>query len=194
MFDKPIVLASASPRRHEILELAGIPHEIIPATDESTEPNLTPEARALALARCKARDVASRCPNRVVLGADTIVVRDNDVLGKPHSDSEAVDMLLSLQGREYKVMTGVWLIVTDSVGKAVKEDGFTDVAAVEFLPFDRAEAEKYVSCGESSDKAGAYAIQGKGMRLVDSISGDFYTVMGLPGGRLIRFLEQFLSK
>lgn len=194
MLDKPLVLASASPRRHEILELAGIPHEIIPATDESAESNLTPETRAMALARCKARDVASRCPDRVVLGADTIVVRDNDVLGKPHSDGEAVDMLLSLQGREHKVMTGVWFIVTDKHGTAVKEDGFTDVATVKFLDFDRAEAEEYVSSGESRDKAGAYAIQGKGMRLVESISGDFYTVMGLPGGRLIRFLHRFLSE
>lgn len=194
MLDKPIVLASASPRRHEILELAGIPHEIIPATDESAESNLTPEARAMALARCKARDVASRCPDRVVLGADTIVVRDNDVLGKPHSDGEAVDMLLSLQGREHKVMTGVWFIVTDKHGTAVKEGGFTDIATVKFLDFDRTEAEEYVSSGESRDKAGAYAIQGKGMRLVESISGDFYTVMGLPGGRLIRFLHRFLSE
>ena len=194
MLDKPLVLASASPRRHEILELAGIPHEIIPATEESAEQSLTPEARALALARCKARDVASRCPNRVVLGADTIVVRDDNVLGKPHSDDEAANMLLSLQGREHKVMTGVWAVVVDSDGKVVKEGGFTDIAAVKFLDFDRAEAEKYVACGESRDKAGAYAIQGKGMRLVESISGDFYTVMGLPGGRLIRFLDRFLSK
>lgn len=193
MIDNPIVLASASPRRHEILDLAGIPHEVLPADDESSEPHLSPKEKALALARCKARNVAARCRNRIVLGADTIVVRDDIVLGKPKSDAEAVEMLLSLQGREHKVMTGVWVVHTDDNGNAVKENGFTDIATVKFLPFSRVDAENYVSTGESSDKAGSYAIQGKGMRFVESINGDFYTVMGLPGGRLIRFLDDFLS-
>jgi septum formation protein len=121
----------------------------------------------------------------VVLGADTIVVRDLDVLGKPRDDKDAVEMLLSLAGREHQVMTGVW------VCSPQKCDGFTDVATVRFFPFTREEAEEYVRTGEPKDKAGSYGIQGLGMRFVEGINGDFYTVMGLPGGRLRRFLLEF---
>ncbi len=191
MTDNRLVLASASPRRHEILTLAGIPHEIIPARDESAPADLPPYERVLALARSKMQDVATRCCNRIVLGADTMVVLDDIALGKPRSEQQAVDMLLSLQGREHMVMTGVWLGLTDARGSIVKQDGFTDVARVKFYPFDQRQAEMYVATGESMDKAGAYAIQGFGMRFVESIHGDFYTVMGLPGGRLLRFLDAF---
>ena len=100
-------------------------------------------------------------------------------------------MLLSLSGKTHYVMTGVWVIRTDEAGNAVKEDGFTDVAEVVFYPITREEAENYVATGEPLDKAGSYAIQGKGMRFVERIDGDFYTVMGLPGGRLLRFLTDF---
>ena len=100
-------------------------------------------------------------------------------------------MLLALGGRTHQVMTGVWVISTDAEGNTVKSDGFTDVAEVEFYPLSRPEAEAYVATGEPLDKAGAYGIQGKGMRFVSGIRGDFYTVMGLPGGRLVRFLAEF---
>ena len=100
-------------------------------------------------------------------------------------------MLLSLQGRTHLVRTGVWVIRTDADGAAVKQDGFTDTAQVQFFPFDRQEAEAYVATGEPMDKAGAYGIQGYGLRLVEKVCGDFYTVMGLPGGRLLRFLAGF---
>ncbi len=193
MRDVQLVLASASPRRHEILNLAGIPHEIIPTNAEWADETLPPADRVLALAKSKAQDVASKCPDRLVLGSDTMVVLDDLVLGKPRSSEQAVDMLLSLQGKEHSVMTGVWLTLTDAEGNAVKEDGFTDVATVKFLPFDRDEALSYVSTGESNDKAGAYGIQGKGMRFVEYIHGDFYTIMGLPSGKLIRFIDSFLE-
>ncbi|MBE6778948.1 MAG: septum formation protein Maf [Ruminococcaceae bacterium] len=189
--DKPLILASASPRRREILTLAGIPFEVFPADEEVAPEGLPAVDRVLALARSKATWVAARHPGRTVLGADTMVAVDNVALGKPHSASEAVEMLLSMQGREHQVLTGVWVIRTDESGSVVKEDGFTDVAHVKFYPFDREEAEHYVSTNESMDKAGAYAIQGKGMRFVEGIRGDFYTVMGLPGGRLVRFLRDF---
>ena len=188
-----LVLASASPRRHEILDLAGIPHVIMPSSEECADHTLPPYERVLALAKSKAQDVAAKCPDRLVLGADTMVVLDDMVLGKPQSPEKAVEMLLSLQGKEHKVMTGVWLTLTNADGESVKEGGFTDVAAVKFLPFDRDEAQKYVETGECNDKAGAYGIQGKGMRFVESIHGDFYTIMGLPGGKLIRFIDAFLA-
>lgn len=135
--------------------------------------------------------VAGQFPARVVLGADTMVELDGRMLGKPHTEQEAVDMLLSLQGRTHLVRTGVWVIRTDADGAAVKQDGFTDTAQVRFFPFDRQEAEAYVATGEPMDKAGAYGIQGYGLRLVEKVCGDFYTVMGLPGGRLLRFLAGF---
>ena len=186
-----IILASASPRRREILTLAGVTFEVSPAMDEEAPSGLEPEELVKALARCKAKQVAGKHPNRLILGADTMVVLDNHMLGKPRTASEAVDMLMRLQGRAHQVMTGVWLIRTDEIGNIVKEDGFTDVADVKFYPMTEREAVAYVATGESMDKAGAYAIQGYGMRNVEAINGDFYTVMGLPGGRLLRFMQMF---
>ncbi len=186
-----LILASASPRRREILTLAGIPFDVCPADDEYAPETLSPAERAMALARSKAAQVAANHPARLILGADTTVALDDRVMGKPHSEEEAVEMLLALQGRQNTVLTGVWLIETDAAGNVVKENGFTDKAAVKFFPFDRDEALAYVATGEPMDKAGAYGIQGYGMRLVESICGDFYTVMGLPGGRLLRFIRDF---
>ena len=120
-----------------------------------------------------------------------MVVLDEVALGKPKDSDDALSMLMALQGRTHQVMTGVWIIETDERGKAVKQDGFTDVTTVDFWAFSKDEAEEYVATGEPADKAGAYAIQGKGMRFVKSICGDYYTVMGLPGGRLLRFLKEF---
>ena len=190
MKDK-IVLASASPRRREILALGGVPFEVCPAADESAPAYLPPEELVLALARSKASQVAAQFANRVILGADTMVVLDGEMLGKPASPAGAVEILMRLQGREHQVMTGVWLIRTNSVSETVKEEGFTDVVRVKFFPMTREEAEEYVASGEPMDKAGAYGIQGYGMRFVEGICGDFYTVMGLPSGRLLRFLHEF---
>lgn len=190
MKDK-VILASASPRRREILALGGVPFEVCPAADEQAPDGLTPAEMVRALARSKASQVAAQFPDHVILGADTMVVLDGKMLGKPTSQEEAVDMLMNLQGREHQVMTGVWLIRTNSEKTTVKEDGFTDVATVKFFPMTRDEAEEYVATGEPMDKAGAYGIQGYGMRFVEGISGDFYTVMGLPAGRLLRFLRDF---
>lgn len=189
--DETIVLASASPRRREILSLIGVSFEVCPATDEDAPNGLTPAQRVMALARSKATQVAKNYADRVVLGSDTMVVLDDEMLGKPHSEQEAVDMLMRLQGREHQVMTGVWVIRTDSEKNIVKESGFTDVATVKFFPMTERDATDYVATGDPMDKAGAYGIQGIGMRYVEGICGDFYTVMGLPGGRLYHFLRQF---
>lgn len=193
MKGKGIILASASPRRREILTLGGVPFEVCPAADEQAPDHLAPAELVRALARSKASQVAAQFADRVILGADTMVVLDGKLLGKPTSKQHAVDMLMSLQGREHQVMTGVWLIRTNSSKKTVKEDSFTDVATVKFFPMTREEAEEYVATGEPMDKAGAYGIQGYGMRFVEGICGDFYTVMGLPAGRLLRFLQDFTA-
>ena len=189
--NETVILASASPRRREILTLAGVPFEVCAAADEDAPSGLSPEDRVKALARSKATQVAAKFPNKLVLGADTMVVLDGQMLGKPKSEAQAVDMLMRLQGREHQVMTGVWVIRTNGEGEIVKEEGFTDIAHVKFFPMTEREAHDYVKTGECMDKAGAYAIQGYGMRNVEAIRGDFYTVMGLPGGRLLRFLQNF---
>ncbi len=191
MKNNPIILASASPRRREILSLGGVPFEVSPAADEQAPNNLPPEELVRALARSKATQVALKYADRVVLGADTMVVLDGKMLGKPKSAEHAVEMLMNLQDREHQVMTGVWCIRTNEEKNIVKEDGFTDIASVKFFPMTRDEAENYVATGEPMDKAGAYGIQGYGMRFVEGINGDFYTVMGLPAGRLLRFLRSF---
>lgn len=193
MKDNPIILASASPRRREILTLGGVPFEVCPAADEQAPRDLSPEELVRALARSKATQVATQYANRITLGADTMVVLDGELLGKPTSKEHAVEMLMNLQGREHQVMTGVWLIRTNGEKSVVKEDGFTDEATVKFYPMTREEAEEYINTGEPMDKAGAYGIQGYGMRFVEGIHGDFYTVMGLPAGRLLRFLRDFTA-
>ena len=189
---KPLILASQSPRRQEILTLAGFEFSVCPADAEWAPEGLMPYDRVRELARSKAAQVAKNHPNSIVLGSDTMVVFGENALGKPCDEQNAVDMLMGLQGRTHEVMTGVWVIETDDAGNAVKEDGFTDVTTVDFWAFSEAEAAEYVATGEPMDKAGAYGIQGKGMRLVKGINGDFFTVMGLPGGRLIRFFREFM--
>ena len=188
---KPLILASASPRRQEILTQADLEFIVHPANTEWAPDGLTPYDRVRELARSKATEVSRLYPDSLILGSDTMVVLEDRALGKPRDEQDAVAMLLSLQGRTHQVMTGVWLIETDGQGDTVKEDGFTDVTEVDFYAFSANEAEEYVSTGEPMDKAGAYGIQGKGMRFVSGIRGDYFTVMGLPGGRLLRFLTEF---
>lgn len=190
---KPLILASQSPRRQEILTLAGFEFSVHPAAGEWAPDNMPPYDRVRALARSKAEQIAALHPNSYILGSDTMVVLDDVALGKPKDAEDALSMLMSLQGRSHQVMTGVWIIETDAHGNAVKQDGFTDVTTVDFWAFSRDEAAEYIATNEPMDKAGAYGIQGKGMRLVKGISGDFYTVMGLPGGRLVRFFAAFIS-
>lgn len=193
MLSKPLVLASQSPRRQEILTLAGLSFTVHPAEGEWAPADLPPYERVCALARSKAEQIAPLHPNSLILGSDTMVVLDDQALGKPKDDADAVEMLLALADRSHQVMTGVWIIETDSAGNAAKQSGFTDVTDVDFWAFSRNEALEYVATGEPKDKAGAYGIQGKGMRFVKGIRGDFYTVMGLPGGRLLRFLTEFFG-
>ena len=190
---KLLVLASQSPHRQEILTLAGLPFIVHPAEGEWAPDDLPPYDRVRALARSKAEQIASLHPNAYVLGSDTMVVLDEMALGKPKDPEDALLMLMSLQGRSHQVMTGVWIIETDECGNIVKQDGFTDVTTVDFWAFSQEEAAEYVATDEPKDKAGAYAIQGMGMRFVKGICGDYYTVMGLPGGRLLRFLAEFSS-
>lgn len=167
----PLVLASSSPRRRQLLEMVGIPFVVAaPQVQELRLPREPPARYARRLARDKARAV----PGARVLGADTIVVLGDRVLEKPRDAEDAVAMLRSLQGRRHDVITAICLIA-DGV-----EYEAADTTAVYFRPVDEAFLRRYVSTGEALDKAGAYAIQGYGAALVERIEGDFFSVMGLP--------------
>ena len=184
MTPQRIVLASQSPRRRELLSLIGIPHEVRPADlDESLLPGESPTEHAERLARSKAETIAAREPRAVVIGSDTIVVLDGDVLGKPRDTAEASAMLRRLSGRTHTVHTAV----------AVARDGRTvsDVESVEvtFRPLDDTQIEAYIATGEPMDKAGAYGIQGYGAVIVERVHGDYFAVMGLALGRLVSLLE-----
>lgn len=183
----PLILASASPRRREILTLLGLPFEAVPAENEpAVDPLLPLDQAVCAVARGKAAEVAARFPGRVVLGADTMVSVDGLTLGKPRDEADARRMLRLLQGRSHEVYTGVWVF---GPGYPSAGYGFADRARVCFFPLSAREIDEYVATGEPMDKAGAYGIQGRGLRNIRGIEGDFYTVMGLPGGRLWRFLN-----
>ena len=168
---RPLVLASGSPRRRQLLEMLGIPVLVQPsAVQEIPLPREAPAAYARRLARDKARAV----PGEYVLGADTIVVVDGTILEKPADDREALDMLRRLAGRRHEVITAVCLVADGIEHEAL------DTTAVYFRPADDVFLAAYVATGEPRDKAGAYGIQGFGAALVERIEGDFFGVMGLP--------------
>jgi septum formation protein len=175
---RPLVLASTSPRRRELLAGAGFRFQVAsPDVDESALAGESPESLARRLALAKAHAVAPRAPrDACVLGADTVVVIDRVLLGKPRDRAEAVEMLLRLAGRTHRVLTGFALVVA---GLAREESGVEE-SLVRMHAVDRATAESYAATGEPLDKAGAYAAQGAGGRFVAEIRGSRTNVIGLP--------------
>lgn len=181
-----IVLASSSPRRQELLRQVGIPFEVdAPEVDEHVLEPLPPASLVEQLALRKARTVARRHPGRIVLGADTIVVVDGEVLGKPADRADAAAMLERLSGRSHQVLTGVAVVRGD------RELVEHEETVVRFGPLTREQVEWYVATGEPMDKAGAYGIQGRAAALISAISGDYYNVVGLPLYRTVQMLSQF---
>lgn len=179
-----VILASASPRRRELLTLVGIEHDVRPANiDESYLAGETPRDHAERLAREKASAIAADT-DAVVIGSDTIVVVDGDVLGKPRDRAHAVEMLRRLSGRSHTVMTGVAVRWRDTLVSDLVEVGVT------FRRLELEEIERYVDTGEPMDKAGAYGIQGYGATIVDRVDGDYFAVMGLSLNRLVGLLRQ----
>jgi septum formation protein len=175
----PVVLASASPRRRELLRLVGIEHTVIPTDiDEAHPPGEAPAVYAERLAREKAG--AIQRDDAVVIGSDTIVVVDGDVLGKPRDHEQAAAMLRRLSGRAHVVMTAVAVAWRGRMLSAVEEVGVT------FRALSDDEIRRYLETGEPMDKAGAYGIQGFGATIVDRVDGDYFAVMGLPLNRLVR--------
>lgn len=181
-----IVLASASPRRQELLRQVGLSFQVIPSgVDEQVSEPIGPGALVEFLAESKAADVAARVPGTLVIGADTIVVVDGQVLGKPRDRADAIGMLQKLSGRSHQVMTGVALIAGGR--KLVSHEETT----VHFMRLEQGQIERYVDSGEPMDKAGAYGIQGRASAMIDRIEGDYFTVVGLPLCRTVRMLAEF---
>lgn len=179
------ILASASPRRRELLK-AVIPEYIcIPAdVDEAIPSDISTLKAPEYLSLIKARFIAKQNPDSVVIGADTCVILGDKILGKPKTKAEAKEMLKALSGKTHLVITGC------SVMKGDKEITFSEITKVEFYPLSEEEIDRYIATGESMDKAGAYGIQDKGALLVKGIKGDYFNVVGLPIARLSREIKK----
>ncbi len=180
-----LVLASASPRRQELLRNAGIPFEVQPA-DIVENPQTGESAKNCAerLARAKALAIAQHRPHDIVLGADTVVVVDGQILGKPSDAADAARMLHLLSGREHQVITGVCLVVKGQASVA------SETTLVTMSEITDQEIAAYVATGEPMDKAGAYAIQGIASRWIPCIEGDYSNVVGLPVALVYRMLRR----
>ena len=184
MIECRVVLASGSPRRHDLLNLVGIAHEVRPSNiDETMRDRENPRRHAERLAREKATAIATRDPNLITIGADTIVVVNRKVLGKPRDTIHAAEMLKALSGREHTVVTAVAVARGKKIRSAVEE------VRVKFRRLHEDEIDAYIATGEPMDKAGAYGIQGYGATIVECVDGDYFAVMGLPLARLVALLR-----
>lgn len=184
-----IILASASPRRTELLKQIGLNHRILPSNfAEQLSGEKTPAENVAILALGKAMSVSNELKQGVVIGADTIVVADGQILGKPHSIAEARAMLKRLSGSVHQVMTAVAIV--DASGQKARWQ-CVEITQVTFRALDEKLLQWYLSTGESMDKAGAYGIQGYGALLVEKIDGCYFNVVGLPLRRVAEGLEKF---
>jgi septum formation protein len=185
-----VVLASQSPRRRDLLDLVGIAHRVRPAdVDESVRGGEAPDAYTERLAIEKARVIAAEERGCVVVAADTTVVIDGEILGKPVDAAEARDMLRRLAGRTHEVFTGMAVVRADDEGPGRREASGVERVRVTFRALEDVEIADYVATGEPMDKAGAYGIQGYGATIVERIEGDYFAVMGLSLVRLVALLD-----
>lgn len=185
---RKIILASASPRRRELLAQGGIPFTVIPSQAEEKITTEQPGQAVEELSYLKCSDIYEKSLGDVlVIGADTVVASEGKILGKPSSQKDAVKMLQSLQGREHEVYTGVTIMARE--GNENRKKTFHEKTKVVFYPMSDEEIRSYVNTGEPMDKAGAYGIQGKSAVFIKEISGDYNNVVGLPLARLYQELK-----
>lgn len=185
---RKIILASASPRRRELLEQGGIPFTVIPSQAEEKITTEQPGQAVEELSYLKCSDIYEKSLGDVlVIGADTVVASEGKILGKPSSQKDAVKMLQSLQRREHEVYTGVTIMARE--GNENRKKTFHEKTKVVFYPMSDEEIRSYVNTGEPMDKAGAYGIQGKSAVFIKEISGDYNNVVGLPLARLYQELK-----
>lgn len=180
------ILASASPRRAELLRQIGVDFRVKTSDfDEASICASSPEEYVKAAAEGKAKAVLASLSGGTVISADTAVIIDNEILGKPKDRDDVVSMLMRLSGKTHRVLTSV--CITDGEQTV----SFTNSTEVEFIPFPRETAENYAATGECDDKAGAYGIQGMGAMLVRGIRGDYFSVVGLPLCQTAEALKRF---
>jgi len=183
-----IILASKSPRRKQLMEGLNLPFEIIVADiEEHINPKSDLRKEIEQLSFQKALAVFKDNQDAVVIGADTIVVINDSVLGKPKDKEDAKQMLLQLQGNKHEVITGVTILSKE------KQESFSTVSEVLFNPMTEKEIEDYIDTKEPMDKAGAYAIQGIGAKFIHSIHGDYYSIMGFPVSEIYTRIQKYLS-
>lgn len=181
------ILASASPRRKELLEQIGVKFDILPATGEEVITKELPGEVVMELAKQKAEEVAKTAgADALVLGADTVVAYEGKILGKPKDEADALRMLTMLSGKEHEVYTGVALI--DNRDQSM--ENFFERTKVTMYPVSEEEIRDYIAGGEPMDKAGAYAIQGLGAKFIQKIEGDYNNVVGLPIGRIYQEIKR----
>ncbi len=193
---KKIILASASPRRRELLAQIGFEFTVIPSDVAEAPESTLPQDMVIELSKQKSRDIWEKnigndCfdeDDTLVIGADTVVSIEGEILGKPKDPEDAVRMLSMLSGKEHQVYTGVTMIWTDAEGNR-REYSFYVCTGVLMYRISRAEMMDYVSCGEPMDKAGAYGVQGKAAAFIKSIRGEYSNVVGLPIGRLYQEMK-----
>jgi septum formation protein len=185
MISPHVILASASPRRRELLDLVGIAHEVQPADiDETYQDGEEAAPHAERLAREKGEAIAARHPDAIVISADTIVVIDGLVLGKPRDEADAARMLAMLGGQTHVVLTAVAVSYRGRMRTGVES------VRVTFRTLDKERIGAYIATAEPMDKAGAYGIQGFGATLVERVDGDYFAVMGLPLARMVDLLQE----
>ncbi|WP_068674801.1 nucleoside triphosphate pyrophosphatase [Oceanobacillus sp. Castelsardo] len=183
--EQRLILASGSPRRKELLQNMNLSFDVIVSdVEETIDRTLSPEELVQSISYQKAFSIAKNHPKAFVIGADTVVLLDNQVLGKPTTEENAFQILHQLSGRQHEVLTGVTIIKDKQI------ISFYEKTLIEFWPLTKSEIWDYIKTGEPMDKAGSYGIQGLGSYLVKKINGDYCTVVGLPVARLLRELEQ----
>lgn len=185
---RKIVLASASPRRSELLAKTGLKFEVVPGDyEEDMTLKMKPASLAKLLSAGKAESVAGRYKNAIVIGADTFIAHRGHILGKPHTPKRAAAMLRELSGNAHSVVTGFTIIDTKTgrkISRAVE-------SKVHFRKMSRQEIAAYIKTGEPLEKAGAYAVQGLGAMFIKKVEGDFFGIMGLPIYEIVRELKKF---
>ena len=189
-----IILASASPRRKELLAQIGIEYEVLPSKIEEVVTSRIPSEIVMELAKQKAEDVAVKenIPGKIVLGADTIVSKDGEIMGKPKNETEAYAMISKLQNATHQVYTGVCLSYLTEEGEVISH-AFFEETKVNVYPIQKDEILKYIRTGSCMDKAGSYGIQDSFAAYIKGIEGDYNNVVGLPVGRVYQELKNILK-
>lgn len=191
----PIILASQSPRRKKLLEQIGLSFEVFPSNAEEISSQSDPALLVEELALLKAEDISTKHPDCFIIGSDTVVVHQDQIIGKPKDKKEAFEILSSLSNSSHSVFTGVAFVKSDKSGRILNKITFHEQTKVTFSALEEADIKAYIETGNPMDKAGAYGIQDDlGALFVEGIEGDYYNVVGFPLNRFYRELKSFIPE